>query len=80
MLGILAQEDILQRSGLGTSSTFDLTAVGLPDAEVSGLKKRLTASSSRACLFTFAGWGPKLDDRENPGLWPEGKVLVGESV
>ncbi len=31
----LKQEDILQRTGLGTSSTFDLTAVGLPDAEVS---------------------------------------------
>lgn len=30
-----AQEDILQLNGLGTSSTFDLTAVGLPDAEVS---------------------------------------------
>ncbi|CAM9861187.1 unnamed protein product, partial [Hapterophycus canaliculatus] len=28
------KEDILSMNGLGTSSTFDLTAVGLPDAEL----------------------------------------------
>lgn len=36
------QEDILERAGLRTSSTFDLTAVGLPDAEVKGRENRFS--------------------------------------
>lgn len=41
------QEDVLQLNGLGTSSTFDLTAVGLPDGEVS------QQFMQNACLQVF---------------------------
>lgn len=37
----ISQEDILQNQGLGTSATFELTSVGLPDAEVGCVMSRV---------------------------------------
>eukprot|EP00904_Undaria_pinnatifida_P009704 jgi/Undpi1/5864/HiC_scaffold_2.g01138.m1 len=45
------KEDVLQLNGLGTSSTFDLTAVGLPDGELVQFLRLLCLSGDDSFLL-----------------------------